>query len=84
MCGPARQELYTGLLPPTTGMYGNGNKLKGEFKNMVNYLGDLGYKVGLTGKTHFATSTEFPEIPGFTHNANDSAPTWELSGLLTM
>lgn len=65
MCGPARQELYTGLLPPTSGIYGNGNKPKGDFKNLVTYLSDLGYEVGLTGKTHFTTSTEFPEIPGF-------------------
>ncbi|MGB0258414.1 MAG: sulfatase-like hydrolase/transferase, partial [Coraliomargarita sp.] len=23
-CAPARHELYTGLLPPTSGVYGNG------------------------------------------------------------
>lgn len=81
MCAPARQELYTGLLPPTSGIYGNGNKLKGEFENLGTYLKSLGYHVGLTGKVHFSSSKPFPKIPGFTHDANDSAPTWELNGV---
>lgn len=80
-CAPARHELYTGLLPPTSGVYGNGYKPKAGFQNMVNYMGDLGYNVGLTGKTHFHGPTEFPMIPGFTGNANDKAPSWELSGV---
>ena len=28
-CGPLRHELYTGLLPPTSGVYSNGSKPKG-------------------------------------------------------
>jgi len=81
MCAPARQELYTGLLPPTSGIYGNGNKLKGTFENLSTYLEKLGYNTGLTGKTHFTTESPFPGIPGFSHNANDKEPTWELSGV---
>ena len=80
-CAPARHELYTGLLPPTSGVYGNGYKPRSGFDNMVDYMGALGYKVGLTGKLHFHGPTEFPMIPGFTGNANDKAPTWELSGV---
>jgi len=81
VCAPTRHELYTGLLPPSSRVYSNGNKPAGDYKNIVNYLGDLGYKVGLTGKTHFNTKTVFQKVPGFTGNANDSAPNWEMSGV---
>ena len=48
--GPARHELYTGLLPTTSGVYSNGINLGEKYKNIANYLGELGYSVGLTGK----------------------------------
>ncbi|VGO15738.1 Choline-sulfatase [Pontiella desulfatans] len=79
-CSPTRHELYTGLLPPTSGVYSNGNKPAGNYKNMAHYLKILGYNVGLTGKTHFDTS-EFETVSGFTVGANENAPTWELSGV---
>lgn len=79
-CGPLRHELYTGLLPPTSGVYSNGSKARGNYRNLANYLGDLGYKVGLTGKTHFNVA-DFHKIPGFESNGNHSAPTWEMSGV---
>ncbi|HUV64817.1 MAG TPA: sulfatase-like hydrolase/transferase, partial [Sedimentisphaerales bacterium] len=80
-CGPLRHELYTGLLPPSSGVYSNGSKPQGDYKNIVSYLGDIGYKVGLTGKAHFNNVSDFQEVPGFTSNGNDSAPTWEMSGV---
>ena len=61
-CCPVRHELYTGLLPPTSGVYANGNKPAGEYTHIVNYLGTLGYNVGLTGKTHFNTKSEFQKV----------------------
>ena len=79
-CGPLRHELYTGLLPPTSGVYSNGIKPREKYKNIGNYLGELGYKVGLTGKSHFNTSV-IQKIPGFESNANHSAPEWEMSGV---
>ena len=45
-CGPLRHELYTGLLPPTSGVYSNGIKPREKYENIGNYLGELGYKVG--------------------------------------
>jgi uncharacterized sulfatase len=81
MCGPVRHELYTGLLPPTSGIYANGSKAKGEFKNVVHYLGDVGYNVGLTGKTHFKNVSMFQQVPGFSSDGNSDAPTWEMSGV---
>jgi uncharacterized sulfatase len=80
-CSPTRHELYTGLLPPTSGVYSNGTKPKEEYNNIVNYLGNLGYNVGLTGKTHFTTKSEFQKVSGFTSGANEKAPTWEMSGV---
>ena len=80
-CSPTRHELYTGLLPPTSGVFGNGYKPREDYKNMVGYLENMGYSVGLTGKTHFTTTTAFKKIPGFTVGANEQAPTWELSGV---
>ena len=80
-CAPTRHELYTGLLPPSSGVYANGNKPAGDYKNIVNYLGSLGYNVGLAGKTHFNTTSQFQKVPGFTSGANEKAPTWEMSGV---
>ena len=80
-CAPSRHELYTGLLPPSSGVYANGWKPAGNYKNIVNYLEDLGYNVGLTGKTHFKTPTEFQKVPGFDSDGNSNAPTWKMSGV---
>ena len=79
-CGPARHELYTGLLPTTSGVYSNGIKPGEKYKNIANYLGELGYSVGLTGKTHFDVS-DFRKIAGFESGGNHSSPTWEMSGV---
>jgi len=79
-CGPLRHELYTGLLPPSSGVYSNGIKPREKYKNIANYLGELGYEVGLTGKTHFDVS-DFKKISGFESNGNHDAPTWEMSGV---
>ncbi|MGB0144426.1 MAG: sulfatase family protein [Akkermansiaceae bacterium] len=79
-CGPTRHELYTGLLPPSSGVYSNGYKPRGDYRNIANYLGELGYKVGITGKTHFDVS-DFQKISGFESNGNHGAPTWEMSGV---
>ena len=79
-CGPLRHELYTGLLPPTSGVYSNGAKPREKYKSIANYLGELGYTVGLTGKTHFNVS-DFQKISGFESGGNHSAPEWEMSGV---
>ena len=80
-CAPVRHELYTALLPSNSGVYANGSKPSGTFNNVVNYLGDLGYEVGLTGKTHFSTKTRFKKIKGFTEGCNTEDPTWKLDGV---
>lgn len=81
-CGPVRHELYTGLHPTTSGVYRNGMlKPEVDYDNVTDYLGNLGYRVGLTGKTHFKKIDDFERIPGFDSNGNGDAPTWDMSGV---
>jgi len=79
-CAPVRHELYTGLLPPSSGVYDNGNKPRAKYRNVVDYLGAAGYDVGLAGKLHFSSRSKFTKVGGFTSNCNHSAPTWSLDG----
>jgi len=60
MCAPTRQQLYTGLYPVRNGAYPNHSKVYSGVKSLVHYLKDLGYRVALTGKTHFGPSESFP------------------------
>lgn len=64
MCAPTRQELYTGLYPTTSGAYPNHSFVKDGTKSLVHYFSALGYRVGLTGKTHIGprSSFEFEEV----------------------
>src|SRR5690606_32744576 len=52
MCIPTRASLLTGLYPARHGAYQNHKPVHDELKSVVHYLGDLGYRVGLTGKDH--------------------------------
>jgi uncharacterized sulfatase len=60
MCAPARMQLYTGLYPVRSGAYPNHSRVREGTKSVVHYLGDLGYRVGLIGKTHIAPREAFP------------------------
>lgn len=80
VCTPVRHELYTGLLLVTSGIFDKGQKPKGKYPNIVNFLRDEGCAVGLAGKTDFPTSIKFPTVHGFTGNANDDVPTWSMEG----
>ena len=80
-CAPVRHELHTGLLPSRSGIYDNGDQPKKEFKNVVDYLGSLGYDVGLTGKLGIKPKTPFPIIKGFTSGANHPDPEFSLQGV---
>lgn len=81
VCIPVRHELYTGLLPPSSGVYENSNRPTGSFLNVNNYLGELGYVIGRAGKSHFKTSVPFKQIPGFTGNCNADKTTWTMDGV---
>ena len=81
VCMPTRHELYTGLLPPSSGVYNNGNKPSGQFLNVNNYLGELGYVIGRAGKSHFKSRVPFKQIPGFTANCNADKTEWNMDGV---
>lgn len=60
MCNPCRTELYTGLYPVRNGSAWNHSAARSEVRSIVHYLGDLGYRVGISGKVHVGPGTVFP------------------------
>jgi len=60
MCAPTRQQLYTGLFPVRNGAYPNHSRVYDGVRSVVHHLADLGYRVGLIGKTHFGPAASFP------------------------
>ena len=60
MCSPTRHNIYTGLYPVKSGAYPNHTFAKEGTKSICHYLGDLGYRVALSGKTHIAPKEVFP------------------------
>lgn len=69
MCAPSRQQLYTGLYPVRSGAYPNHSVVRSGTRSLVHSFRERGYRVGLTGKTHFGPSSSFPfELVGFDSN----------------
>lgn len=66
MCNPCRTELYTGLYPFRNGSSWNHSAARRGTRSVVHYLGDLGYRVGLSGKKHVSPADSFPfeEVTG--------------------
>ena len=60
MCSPTRHNIYTGLYPVNSGAYPNHAFAKEGTKSIVHYLGDLGYRVALSGKAHIKPKETFP------------------------
>lgn len=60
MCSPTRHNIYTGLYPVKSGAYPNHTLAKDGTKSVVHYLGELGYRVALTGKRHIQPESVFP------------------------
>jgi uncharacterized sulfatase len=60
MCAPTRQQLFTGLYPVRSGAYPNHAVVKDGTRSVVHAFRDLGYRVGLTGKTHIGPPQSFP------------------------
>ena len=82
-CAPLRAEFYTGLLPMHNGVLANAQKEERTgVLNIADHLRPLGYRVGLTGKTHFKLGEkEFDRIEGFPGNANGDLPEYDLGGV---
>ena len=60
MCSPTRHNIYTGLYPVKSGAYPNHTFAKAGTKSVCHYLGKLGYRVALSGKTHIGPKPIFP------------------------
>jgi len=82
-CAPCRAELYTGLFPKHNGVRANAIKEpRPDVLNIIDRLGPLGYRVGLTGKLHFGLgNASFDKIDGFSSNGNGSGQTHSLDGV---
>lgn len=72
ICAPARAELYTGLQPYRNGCSVNHQATKRGTLSVVHHLSELGYRVGLSGKTHIKPKSVYPfeKVKGFPANCN--------------
>lgn len=70
MCQPCRSELYSGQHPMRNGAAWNHSGSRPETRSLPHYLGDLGYRVGLSGKVHVTPRSSFPfeKVDGFDPN----------------
>lgn len=59
MCSPTRHTIYTGQYPVKSGAYPNHTCVDSNTKSIVQYLGDLGYRVAHSGKSHVAPKSVF-------------------------
>lgn len=84
MCSPTRASIYTGLYPVSNGVYKNHGATKPEVKSVVHYLEDLGYRVGLTGKTHFKPKSVYPFeiVDGFEPNCVRTTADYTTEGIV--
>lgn len=60
MCGPTRQSLYTGIFPVKNGSYPNHSKVYDNIISIVQHFTEIGYRVALIGKQHYAPAESFP------------------------
>ena len=60
MCSPTRHNIYTGIYPVKSGAWPNHTCVYPGTKSIAHYLGDAGYRVALSGKTHVSPKESFP------------------------
>ena len=84
MCQPCRSELYSGQFPLRNGAAWNHSASRPETTSLPHHLRPLGYRVGITGKTHVTPRKAFPfdDVPGFDDNCvrNPTRP-HDLTGI---
>lgn len=76
MCSPTRHNIYTGLYPVKSGAYPNHTFARAGTRSIVHDLGDLGYRVALSGKTHIGPKEVFP----FEYSGKDNNPDMDAIG----
>ncbi len=71
MCSPTRHNIYTGIYPVKSGAWPNHTRVYPGTKSIAHYLGDAGYRLALSGKTHIGPKESFPfEYSGEFRTAN--------------
>lgn len=60
MCSPTRHALYTGLYPVRSGAWPNHTRAFEGTRSIAHFLGEAGYRVALSGKSHVKPSSVFP------------------------
>ena len=84
MCSPCRSELYTGRLPLRNGCAWNQATSRPGTRSTPHFLGELGYRVGIAGKTHIKPASVYPfeAVPGFDDNCvNEPTLPHDLAGV---
>lgn len=80
MCAPTRMALYTGIHPVRNGAHPNHSEVYPWVKTMPHYLQELGYRVGLANKTHYAPASQFPfeHLAGRQHDTGKDGIDFDL------
>lgn len=84
MCVPTRASLFTGLYPMSNGAFQNHKRVYDNTKSIGHYLGDLGYRVALTGKkdcTKPKSIYPFEIIDGFEQRCVSKTDDYSLDGI---
>ncbi len=83
MSVPIRASLYTGLYPARHGSYQNHKTSYSHIKSVTDYLPEIGYRVGRTGKQHTKPKSvyDFEEIPGFEVNCVSPTAHYSTDGI---
>lgn len=84
MCVPIRASLFTGLYPARHGSFQNHKGVHSNLKSIGHYLGDLGYRVALTGKDHStkpAIVFPFEIVDGFEVNCVAKTADYTVDGI---
>lgn len=89
MCVPTRASLFTGLYPMSHGAFQNHKKVYDSIpiKSVGHYLGDLGYRVALTGKndcTRPKSIYPFEIIDGFETSCVSLTDEYSLTGIRSL
>ena len=83
MSVPIRASMYTGLYPVRHGSYRNHKNTYEGTPTVNDYMPELGYRVGRTGKNHPVTPSvyRFEEIPGFTVGCTNKKAPFSTDGI---
>ena len=83
MSVPIRASMYTGLYPAHHGSYQNHKNTFPGTKTVNEYMPEVGYRVGRTGKDHPGPKSvyKFDEIPGFTVGCTAKKAPYSTDGI---